>query len=112
MAENDEILVFGRDYPDDRGLEKLLDYFYQRNPVKVATLKDRLRHFLSAMQEVVSDTPNEFGQFGLESITISAEVSAKGQVGLLGTGGEASGKGGITFTLKRMSPQKPTKAAP
>ena len=106
MAEIDEVLVFGREDSDDRGLQKLTDYLYERRSVKTATLQERVKRFLEAVQEVVSEAPDQFGHFGLDSITITAEVSAKGQVGLLGTGGEAGGKGGITFTWKRMSPQK------
>jgi hypothetical protein len=86
-------------------LLKLSDYLYDRQEVKVSTLKERLQHFLAAMQEIVSDAPGKYGQFALDSVTISAEISAQGKVSLLGTGGEAGGKGGISFTLKRLPPQ-------
>ena len=36
-----------------------------------------------------------------ETVSVTAEVSAKGKVSLLGSGGELGGKGGITFTFKR-----------
>jgi hypothetical protein len=37
----------------------------------------------------------------MDSITVSAEITAEGSVGLLGTGGKLSGKGALTFTFTR-----------
>ena len=42
-------------------------------------------------------------QFKLTEFTISAEISAKGSLSLLGTGGEMGGKGGLTFKFTRKS---------
>jgi hypothetical protein len=47
--------------------------------------------------------PDVLGAYAVESIELSAEVSATGTVSLLGTGGEVSGSGGLTISLKRVS---------
>jgi len=44
------------------------------------------------MKQAVEDVPDEFGGLHLDSITITAEVNAKGQLALLGSGGEIGGK--------------------
>ena len=72
-----------------------------RGKIDPETLKERLHAFLEALQEVVAGAPEKFGEFSLDTVTLTAEVNAKGQLSLLGTGGELGGKGGITFTLKR-----------
>jgi hypothetical protein len=42
-----------------------------------------------------------YGSLEVEELTLSLEVTAKGSVSLLGTGGELGGTGGISLTLKR-----------
>jgi hypothetical protein len=97
----DSIYVFGRQDESYLEMIKLSDYLYERRPVKTDTLKDQVESFLSKMKAVMEKAPEAFGAFQLDTIEISAEVSAKGHVSLLGSGGEAGGKGGIKFTLKR-----------
>ena len=56
---------------------------------------------LSGLQDVLQTAPETVGGFRLTEMTITLGVSAKGRVSLLGTGGEAGGKGGITLKLTR-----------
>jgi hypothetical protein len=72
--------------------------------VSAEELQARLNTFMSTMDQVVTKLPPKVGGFALDSVTLVVEVSAKGTVSLLGTGGEIAGKGGLTFTLKRSSP--------
>ena len=51
------------------------------------------------MGSVLDGVPAAMGDYRLEQVQISAEVSAKGQLSLLGTGGELAGKSGLTFTF-------------
>ena len=106
------ICVFGRQGEDGsgsrtRGLTRLSDYLYERGEVKVSTLRSRIDEFLQSMKLVMRDVPADFGDLHLDSITITIEVNAKGQVALLGAGGEFGGKGGISFTLKRVPEPAP-----
>jgi hypothetical protein len=62
-----------------------------------------MTHFLASMQSVISGVADRVGEYRLDEVVISAEVSAKGQVSLLGTGGEIGGNAGLTFTFKRVT---------
>jgi hypothetical protein len=93
------IAILGSEDTDTRSIFDRLRY--RRAEISTEEFQERLRKFLTSMEEVVKGLPNTLGEFKLDSITLTAEVSAKGQVSLLGTGGEVAGKGGLTFTLKR-----------
>jgi hypothetical protein len=110
MADQNEIQIFGLEEPgeDERGswFKKSSELKVGRGEVNADELKLRLERFLTGMQDVVDSIPEFLGSFRLDSVTIAAEVSAKGSVSLLGTGGEIGGKGGITFNLKRNGPSR------
>jgi hypothetical protein len=72
-----------------------------RAEVPVEVLRDRVQGFLESMGNVIGSVTDRFGEFQLNEVTISAEVSAKGQISLLGSGGEIAGKSGMTFTFVR-----------
>ena len=74
-----------------------------RNLIDVEKLGNEVAAFMEAMEEIIGKLSEEVGRYQMETIAITAEVSAKGQVSLLGTGGEVAGKGGLTFTFKRAS---------
>jgi hypothetical protein len=104
-SQNPKIDIFGREDHDEAlraGLfETLQKMRYGRAAIDALELERRLRQFLEAMKEVVQKVPEHYGEYKLETVSFTAEISAKGAVSLLGSGGELSGKGGITFTLKR-----------
>jgi hypothetical protein len=100
------IYILGREDNEedlqDRGLfQSAGEFLYGRSKVSTKDLQKRLEDFLTAMEEIVKGLPARVGEFSLDNISFSAEVSAKGTVSLLGIGGELSGKGGLTFVLKR-----------
>src|SRR5688572_16870664 len=104
MTDHKTVSIFGRQDAGetDRSLfSRLGELRYGRGEVDQEELKKRLNDFLQTMQEVIQSIPEVLGEFTLETLTLTAEISAKGQVSLLGTGGEIGGKGGLTFTLKR-----------
>lgn len=101
MCENNIIHVLGVEDTNDRSILDRLRY--RRVQLTAAELKQHLDQFLSSMQLVIEGLPDQLGDFKLETITLTAEISAKGQVILLGTGGEIASKGGLTFTLKKHS---------
>jgi hypothetical protein len=72
-----------------------------KESVPVGTLKARLDAFLAAMGTVFESLPDAVGAYQLDSLTMAVEVSAKGNISLLGAGGEVGGKSGLTFTFKR-----------
>ncbi len=89
-ASEDRASFFGRDSAR-----------YAREPVSVDALASRLRSFSESMKEVVQGVPETMGGFKVDEITLSIEITAKGTVSLLGSGGEIGGTGGITITLRR-----------
>ena len=107
--ESNVIPVFGREEPgssrlQDRSIgwfKKPADVTYGRGEVDAADLKKRIVSLLGSMQSLIDDAPEEAGKFSVESLTFSVEITAKGSVSLLGTGGEIGGRGGVTVTLKR-----------
>src|SRR5262249_37097355 len=119
MANDNRIPIFGREdeEPEDQEPEEedriLFGLFkttseikYGRGDVDADKLKQRLLTLVQRMQGLLDETPEQQGKFQVDSITFTVEISAKGQVSLLGTGGEVGGKGGVTLTLKRPLPPK------
>jgi hypothetical protein len=92
----------------DRALPRpLRDWRLARSEIPVEQLSHRVTAFLESMGNVITGVPRAFGSYELDEITISAEVSAKGQVSLLGSGGEVAGKAGITFTFTKRPVEPP-----
>jgi hypothetical protein len=101
------IPIFGRE-DQDSDEERAFGWFkkpseiaYGRDEVDAEVLRARVLRLLKTMQSLIDDAPEEVGKFSVDSLTFSVEISAKGSVSILGTGGEVAGRGGITVTLKR-----------
>ena len=96
MSENsDTILVQTVDAEIKRG---------PRSGVKelnVQVLGDNVNLFLSQMETVLEKSPEEVGKFKLTKFVVMAEVSATGKLVIMGSGGEASAKGALTFEFER-----------
>ncbi len=71
--------------------------------VDVSYLRVSFSKFMNNLQEIVGVEVPSAGTYELDQIQFSAEISAKGDFKLLGTGVGLEGKGGVTFTLKRKS---------
>jgi hypothetical protein len=104
-----EISVLTADINDPdavvRGLFRRLDEIrYGRIKISTVELRTHLDEFLRSMDKIIGELPSDIGGFSLDSVSLAVEISAKGTVTLLGTGGELAGKGGVTFTLKRSRP--------
>ena len=72
--------------------------------LKVSELKEHMGNFLEQVGAIISKTPETVGSFRFEEFEISAQVTAKGSLALLGTGGEAGGSGGLKFVFRRSKP--------
>ena len=91
----------------DRSLKRFGDWRVGRGEIPVETFRQRVTDFLESMQHTIAELPAVCGGYELNEVTVSAEVSAKGQVSLLGSGGELGGTAGLTFTFTR-KPSKET----
>ena len=92
------VSVLGYEDTEERGL---FDRHVVRDVIDVEKLGDEVRAFMGAMEKIIGKLSEEVGNYHMETVSVTAEVSAKGKVSLLGSGGELGGKGGITFTFKR-----------
>lgn len=68
--------------------------------VETAKLQAAVKDFTASMHGILSDI-KEVGGYELAEVTLTAEVSAKGGLSLLGSGVEVGGKGGLTFRFVR-----------
>jgi hypothetical protein len=102
------VWVFGIPSDEEEGEEDRSRFFRPdearlgRQRVPTAQLKDNVAAFVQNMGDAIEGVPARLAGFSIESIQLSAEISATGKVSLLGNGGELTGKGGITFTLTRV----------
>lgn len=97
----------------DRGrFDDLKRYFAARVELSADQIAERLSNFLKTMDEVLAKLPDTMGGFEIDQMELKVEISAKGQVSLLGTGGEVGSTGGLSFTLKRKGTSGATPAPP
>jgi hypothetical protein len=88
-----------------------------RAEIATEEFRKQVKAFLDTMREVFANLPDTSDGFRLDQVTIAAEISAKGKISLLGSGGELAGKAGLTFTFTRgaatiESPQTPDGLTP
>jgi len=71
--------------------------------LEVEVLAENVNIFLGQIEGILKKTPEEVGdgKFKFTEFTISAEISAKGALVLMGTGVETEGSGGLTFKFER-----------
>jgi hypothetical protein len=67
----------------------------------VAQLAESVKSFVRSISAVIEQTPSNIGAFELTELTLAAEISGQGKLVLLGTGVEASTKGGVTLKFER-----------
>ncbi|MGB5769731.1 MAG: hypothetical protein WBM32_07665 [Crocosphaera sp.] len=70
--------------------------------ISASTLKRNVGDFLEVIKEAFSQAANTADGIELSELECSIEINGKGQIGILGTGGEAGAKGAIKlkFTKK------------
>lgn len=73
----------------------------QFQELEVDQLAVNINLFLDQMGTVLSKTPEKMGKFQFVEFELSVEISAEGQVILMGTGGKAGATGGIKFVFRR-----------
>jgi hypothetical protein len=99
--------VFAR--PDVDAAEGFLDEKHDggllsfRLPIE--TVRANLNEFMSSLDEVLPDLDSRRPGFILDTCEVAISINGKGQVGFLGTGGEAGGSATLTLTLKRKGSQ-------
>jgi hypothetical protein len=71
--------------------------------LEVEVLAKDVNLFLNQTEGILEKAPDELGEkFRFTGFSVSAEVSAKGGLVLVGSAVEAASKGGLTFRFERM----------
>jgi hypothetical protein len=70
--------------------------------LKVEELSVNMNLFLEQMSNVLDKTPEKLGKFQFAEFEIHAEVTAKGTLAILGSGGEIGAAGGLKFVFRRL----------
>lgn len=71
------------------------------NTLDVNTLRDKFQQFMSSLQSIIDVHETGVGPFQLNEIQFNAEITARGEFKLLGTGIGVEGSGAVTFVLQR-----------
>ena len=90
--ENDVIAV----YASESGTRRL-----SVTKLRIDELTLNVNLFLDQVGRMLEKTPSSVGAFHFVEFEVSAEISAKGSLVLLGTGGEGGAKGGLKFVFRR-----------
>ncbi len=78
--------------------------------IMVDVLGENINIFLSQMNGVLENTPSTVSTFQFVEFEITAEVNAKGQIVIMGTGGELGLTSGIKFVFRKLrAPNKTEK---
>lgn len=102
------VRILGLEDNDERALfRRSQDWRLGRSQVPADVFRQRVTDFLDTLRPVLASLPEGYGAFELNDVTVSAEVSAKGQLSLLGAGGELTGTSSMTFTFTRKSAPPP-----
>jgi hypothetical protein len=86
---------------------ELVGQLQKRVPVKVELLKQQVNQLVGMVAAVFDQAERQVEQqqpdrkLQLEELELTVEVNAEGQLGILGNGGKAGGKGGIKLKFTR-----------
>jgi len=72
-------------------------------PLKVDELSVNVNLFIEQMGNLLEKTPEKLGKFHFEEFEVYAEITGKGTIAILGTGGEMGATGGLRFVFRRSS---------
>lgn len=74
--------------------------------ISIEELSLNINVFIEQMSTILEKTPEKLGKFKLEELEIHTEISAKGTLSILGTGGEIGANGGLKFVFRRSSAEE------
>lgn len=71
------------------------------NAVSVEALKHNVTRFLSQLHDILDTDASRIGAFEIAEVEVAAQITAGGEICLLGSGGKMEVEGGLKFVLKR-----------
>jgi hypothetical protein len=98
-TKESNLIILGRDFPakedEIRSLTSRINEVVKMGTISSETLSTGLKNIVQGMNQALSDVDESLSNYELEEITIKLEISASGQVAILGNGIGVSGSGGI-----------------
>ncbi len=93
----------GRGYSYDDPVEDAarMRQIREQHWVEAEELQSNMNQFLEVLGQTFDQAEQSYSKIQLDEIELTVEINGKGQVGLLGTGGEVGGKGAIKLKFKR-----------
>lgn len=85
--------------PQD-GIERLRSIVRKRKPVDALLLKSQMSGLLKVVKDLFDEAGEQTGM-QLTEAELTVEITAEGQVSLVGNGGKLGNKGGITLKFTR-----------
>jgi hypothetical protein len=70
--------------------------------VDVSVLAKNMESFLAQLRTILSPGATSVGGFQIAQVEVSAQITADGQVCLLGSGAKVEMQGGVKFVLRRV----------
>jgi hypothetical protein len=109
MVEEDRILVISTtdseyEDPDERPLAPRWGTRGQRDLISEVSVRDakaNMSLFLHHVREMVADAADAVGGYVVDTVEVSAQMTAEGQIGFLGSGAKASGTATFKIVLKK-----------
>ncbi len=109
MSEPKAMWVFAEETVErqqgERPLQPRLDYSKRATRVAVAvpfeSLHANMRTFLDGAHELLAQETERKDKYAVDSVEVSAQISADGKVGFLGSGVGISGEASVKFVFKR-----------
>jgi hypothetical protein len=71
--------------------------------LKVEELAVNVNLSIEQMGSILEKTPEKVGKFHFDEFEVSAEITGKGSLAILGTGAEVGATGGLRFVFRRSS---------
>ena len=69
--------------------------------LKAEELSKNVNLFIDQVGNLLAKTPEKLGKFEFEELEVYGEITAKGVLAILGTGGEVGASGGLRFVFRR-----------
>lgn len=95
--ESDDI---GGGFGPQRMTEKLISFVRERKPVDALLLKNQMSGLLKVVCDLFDQAEVQTGM-QLAEVELTVEITAEGQVSLVGNGGKFGNTGGITLKFMR-----------
>lgn len=107
VAKQKNLLVIAADFTsveeETRSLSSKAQKVFTAATVSAETLKEGIRNISEGISEALDGINETIAEYTLEEISIKLEISATGQVAILGSGVSATSTGGLElkFTKKK-----------